>query len=125
MQFPGLEGKSASFLPLKNLSGSAGKVCRINLQPCHVLRVIVESLSALFGIQQIGCQNCSSAYQRQVSRRAIYVIPQRIILWQKEPFSFQGSDLLLIPGNYPLIFLKNTAIYHKDWHQHRLQTWLQ
>lgn len=120
---PWVEGKSSSFLPLKNLGNSAGKVSRINLQPCRVLWVIVESWVS----RQIGCQSCSSPYQRHslLKSHLCYSRENHPVAKGTPPFSSQGSDLLLILGNYPLIFLKNASIYHKDWHQHRLQTWLQ
>lgn len=68
-------------------------------------------LSALFSIQLIGCQICSSAYQRHGlwKNHLCYSGENNPVAKGTPPTSSQGSGLLFILGNYPLIFLKNLS----------------
>lgn len=124
---PWVEEKSSSFLPLKNLSSSAGKVSRINLQLCRVLWVIVESWVLCSAFSRLAVRVAAQLIKDIVSRRAIYVIPGRIILWQKERLLSppRGHISFWYWAIIPWFSWKNTSIHHKDRHEHRLQTWLQ
>lgn len=96
--------------------------CRINLALLCPLRHC-RKLSTLFSIQQIGSQNCSSAYERlSILKSHEYCSRKKKSSWGKRNSSLSSQEPdLLIPSNYPLIFLKNSSIYHRDWHQHKLQ----
>lgn len=101
-------------MPLKILEWH----CRINLALLCPLRR--RKLSTPFGIQQIGSQNCSSAYERHsVLKSQEYCSRKKSWGKRNSSLSSQGSDLLIL-SSYPLIFLKNSLIYHTDWHQHKL-----
>lgn len=58
-----------------------------------------------------------------MSWRVIYTVLEKNRTMAKRncSLSSQGPDLLIL-SNYPLIFLKNSSICHRDWHQHITMT---
>lgn len=81
---PWIGRRKFSLLPLKNLRSSARKVSRINLQLCYVLWVIVESWVLCEAFSRLAVSVVALLIKYIISLRAIYVIPERIIQWQKE-----------------------------------------
>ena len=106
MQFLGLEGESSSFFAFEKLK----ELCKESQQnksaalPCPLSHC--RKLSTLCGIQQIGCQCCSSAYQiHNLSESHLCYSGENHPVAKGTPlFSSQGSDPLSILVNYPLIF---------------------
>lgn len=96
LQFPIILGKSFSFLCLKISEWH----CRINLALLCPFRHC-RKLSTPFGIQQIGSQNCSSAYERCSVLKSHEYCSRKKSSWGKRncSLSSQGPDLLIL-SNY-------------------------
>lgn len=105
--------KGKEFLPF-----CLWKLCRIILALLCPLSYCWK-LSAPFGIQQIDGRNCRSAYERHdVLKSHLYYSRKKSYCGKRNcSLSSQGPGLLIL-SNYPLIFLKNSSICHRDWHQH-------